>query len=143
MASNPPRGFQRVIPYLMYEDVGRAMDFLMRACGFEERDRVPGPDGSVMHGEVGFQDNVAMMGQKCPQSQDFRAIVYCYVDDVDAHYVKAKAAGAKILHELEDKFYGDRSYGIEDPEGNHWHFATHVRDVSPEELAAGAAACTD
>jgi uncharacterized glyoxalase superfamily protein PhnB len=141
MAHNPPNGFQRIIPYLFYEDVGTVMDFLIETCGFTEADRVLGPNGKVMHGEVCYQGNVAMMGQKCSETGDFKAMVYCYVDDVDSHYQQSKAAGAVMLHELKDQFYGDRSYGIKDPEGNLWEFATHIRDPTPEELAKGAAEC--
>ena len=65
--------------------------------------------------------------------------VYAYVDDVDAHFERAAAAGATILERPTDQFYGDRRYGVEDLEGHHWYFATHVRDVSPEEMQAGAA----
>ena len=57
-----------------------------------------------------------------------------YVDDVDAHFKRAKAAGATILEEPADQFYGDRRYGVEDPEGHQWFFATHVRDVAPEDM---------
>ena len=60
--------------------------------------------------------------------------VYIYVDDVDAHYEQAKAAGAKITQEPADQFYGDRRYMAEDPEGQHWTFATHVKDVAPEDM---------
>ena len=65
--------------------------------------------------------------------------VYVYVDDVDVHHEHAKAAGATITRELEDQFYGDRSYTVEDPGGHQWWFATRVRDVSPEEMQAAAA----
>ena len=58
----------------------------------------------------------------------------CYVDDVDAHYAQATGAGATIISELEDKFYGDRIYTATDTEGHHWHFATHTKDVAPEDM---------
>jgi uncharacterized glyoxalase superfamily protein PhnB len=61
-------------------------------------------------------------------------LVYVYVDDVDAHCETARAAGATILREPADQFYGDRTYGVEDPEGHHWSFSQHVRDVSPEDM---------
>ena len=61
-------------------------------------------------------------------------LVYVYVDDVDKHFATAKAAGAGILGEPSDQFYGDRTYGAEDPEGHQWSFAQHVRDVAPEDM---------
>ena len=139
---NPPPGTQRVIPYLMYDDAPAALEFLCRAFGFEERMRMPGPDGRLMHAEIGFQDNIVMlastseaMGTASPGTLPARhALVTCYVDDVDGHHARASAAGAKIVAELEDKFYGDRMYGVEDSEGHLWYFTTHVRDVAMEEM---------
>ena len=64
--------------------------------------------------------------------------LYVYVDDVDKHFEQAKEAGAKILQEPKDQVYGDRSYGVEDPEGHHWYFAQHVRDVKPEDMKPSA-----
>jgi PhnB protein len=142
MAQNPPEGTQRVIPYLMYRDAPAALEFLCKALGFDERFRMPAPDGKLMHAEVGYQDNVVMlasavdeMGLASPSELPARhAMIVCYVDDVDTHYARAKGAGANILQEPEDQFYGDRTYRVEDPEGHHWSFHTHVRDVAPEDM---------
>jgi PhnB protein len=142
MAQTPPEGRQRVIPYLAYSNAPAALEFLCKAFGFEERFRLPMPDGRIGHAEVGYQGNVVMlasvydeMGQASPRDLPaLHGTILCYVDDVDAHCAQAKANGAKITAELEDKFYGDRSYTAADPEGHHWHFATHVRDVAPEDL---------
>ncbi len=140
MPANPPENMPRITPYLYYEDVAQAVAWLGKAFGLRERMRMPGPDGSVVHAEVELADGVVMMG--CPGA-DFRnprrlggatQQIYVYVDDVDAHHAHAKAAGARILAEPEDKFYGDRSYSAEDPEGHQWSFAQHVRDVAPEDL---------
>ncbi len=142
MAQNPPVGMQRVIPYLVYADAPAALEFLGKAFGFEERMRMPRPDGGIMHAEVGYQGNVVMlgtvvdeMGHASPRDLPARhGLIVCYVDDVDAHYAQAKAAGATILAEPEDQFYGDRTYRAEDPEGHQWSFHTHVRDVAPEDM---------
>lgn len=140
MTQSPPEGFPRIAPYLLYEDVDAAVDWLVGTCGFVERERMNGPDGKAMHAEVGLGDGVVMMGHPGP---DYRnptrlggatQLVYVYVDDVDAHFKVAHAAGARILHEPADQFYGDRTYGAEDPEGHQWSFAQHVRDVSPEDM---------
>jgi uncharacterized glyoxalase superfamily protein PhnB len=131
----------RVTPYLYYEDVAAALEWLTRAFDFHERLRIPGPDGRIAHAELELADGVVMLG--CP-GPDFRnpkrlgqatGNTHVYVDDVDKHFQRARAAGAKILAEPADQFYGDRRYGAEDPEGHHWYFAQHVRDVSPEEMA--------
>jgi len=142
MVMNPPAGTQRIAPYLYYEDYAAALDFLEESFGFEMRFAMRSPSGAVMHAETGYEDNVVMLGT--PMDEAGRpvpvkglarhAAVHCYVDDVDSHYAKARAAGATIESDLEDRFYGDRSYTAVDPEGHHWHFATHVRDVAPEDM---------
>jgi PhnB protein len=147
MPQNPPKGYQRICPYLYYEDAAAAVDWITRAFGFTERLRMPGPGGRVAHAEVELGDGVLMLGE--PMGDDFKSpkalgvstsSVYVYVDDVDAHCARAKDAGAEIIREPEDQFYGDRMYGAKDLEGHEWFFGQHVRDVSPEELQQAAAA---
>ena len=140
MPANPPEDTPRVTPYLLYEDVGRALEFLAAAFGFVERMRIPMPDGSIGHAEAELADGVIMMGCPGPDYQNPKncghstSQVYVYVDDVDAHFEQARAAGATILEEPTDQFYGDRRYGATDPEGHVWYFAQHVRDVAPEDM---------
>lgn len=140
MPESPPEGFPPITPYLLYEDVDAALDWLAATFGFTERVRMPGPDGRALHGEVELGDGVVMMGNPGPEFRGPKKLggatqlTYVYVDDVDAHYEKARASGATILRELEDQFYGDRVYAAEDPEGHHWSFAQHVRDVAPEDM---------
>jgi PhnB protein len=143
MAQNPPPDFPRITPYLLYEDVDAAVDWLISVVGFTERLRMKGPDGRANHAEVQLGDGVVMMGNP---GSDYRnpkqrggatQLLYVYVDDVEHHFEAAKAAGATILREPADQFYGDRTYGIEDPEGHHWSFAQHVRDVTPEDMQQG------
>ena len=142
MVKNPPDGYQRIIPYLSYEDAPAAIDFLTKAFGFEERMRMPAPDGSVMHAELSIGGEVFMLATANAEMgmvgrkglPGMHAFVMCYVDDVDAHCAAAKAAGATILAEPEDQFYGDRTYRAMDPEENVWYFATHVKDWSPEDM---------
>jgi len=130
----------RITPYLYYEDVAAALDWLARAFGFTESVRMPGPDGGIMHAEMRVADGVVMMGRPGPDYTDpaksgrVHQLQYVYVDDVDAHHARAKAAGAKILTEPADQFYGDRTYAVEDPAGHQWSFAQHVRDVAPEDM---------
>jgi len=140
MATNPPENFPRITPYLFYEDVDTTMDWLLASFGFTERVRMRGPDGRTNHAEVGLGDGVVMMGNPGPDYQNPKRhgratqLVYVYVDDVDKHFEVAKQAGANIIAEPADQFYGDRSYAAEDPEGHQWSFATHVRDVAPEDM---------
>jgi uncharacterized glyoxalase superfamily protein PhnB len=140
MADNTPETAQRITPYLYYEDVDAALDWLARAFGFSELDRMRGANGKTMHGAMKHGDAVVMMGHPGPDYKNPKHLgqatqaLYVNVDDVDKHFEQAKAAGARIIEEPKDEFYGDRRYGAEDPEGHQWYFAKHVRDVTPEEL---------
>lgn len=138
MLQNPPEGLSRITPYLLYEDVDAAVDWLVGTCGFSERMRMKGADNKSNHAEVAFGDGVVMMGSPGPDYQNPKRrggatqLIYVYVDDVDEHYETARVAGARILREPTDQVYGDRTYGAEDPEGHQWSFAQHVRDVAAE-----------
>jgi PhnB protein len=140
MVQNPPENTPRITPYLYYENVAGAIEWLSRAFGLRERFRLAEPDGTVSHAELELEDGVVMVGSPGRDFQNPNRLghatqsLYIYVDDVDAHYERAKAAGATILARPEEQFYGDRRYGAADPEGHHWFFAERVRDVSPEEL---------
>ena len=140
MPKNPPENMPRITPYLYYEDLAAALDWLARAFGFRERLRMPGPDGSVAHAEMELADGVIMLGRPDPGYRNPNRLggvtvsLYVYVDDVDEHFRRAKAAGATVVQEPKEEFWGDRFYGVKDPEGHHWYFAQCVRDVSPEEM---------
>ena len=146
MVQNPPEGYQSIIPYICYEDGPAAIDFLVQAFGFEEIMRMPMPDGRIGHAELRQFGSVIMvsstyteMGLASPKDLPaHHGQVMCYVEDVDAHHERAKAAGATITQEPEDQFYGDRSYRAVDPEGHRWIFSQHFKDVSEEEMQAHA-----
>jgi PhnB protein len=144
MPANPPENTPRITPYLLYEDVNGAIDWLTSAFGFAERMRIPGPSGKAAHAEMQLADGLIMMGCPGPQYKNPKKVghatqnLYVYVDDVDAHFERARKAGAKILEEPKEQFYGDRRYGAEDPEGHCWYFAQHVRDVTPQDMKAAA-----
>jgi uncharacterized glyoxalase superfamily protein PhnB len=147
MTQNPPEGYPRISPYLYYEDAGAALEWLSRAFGLSERIRMPAEDGRVMHAELELDGGVVMLGTvvregyRSPKALDVNtSSVYTYVDDVDAHFARAKDAGAQILQEPEDQPYGDRHYGARDPEGHEWWFGQHMRDVPLEELGVSGAA---
>ena len=120
----------QIIPYLFYNDIGAALDFLCGAFGFKEEMRTGTPSGG-MHGEASFQGQLVMMGQgaherslQSPQDAGAATMgVFIYLDDVDRHYTVAKAAGAEIVHPPKDVEYG-RTYSAVDPEGHPWFFTT-------------------
>ncbi len=129
-----PEGYHTVTPYLIGRGTAELIEFLKQSFGAQERERLMRPDGKIMHAEVKIGDSVVMMGEA---SDDFKAMptsLHLYLEDVDAAYKRAVQAGGKSLREPTDQFYGDRSGGVEDASGNHWWLATHVEDVSPEEM---------
>jgi uncharacterized glyoxalase superfamily protein PhnB len=139
-----PPNTQRVIPYLFYKNGRAAVDFIAKAFGFEVRTVMSGPGDAVMHAELGFGDSVVYLGTPAGQKAAGKlpqrtASVLVYVDDVDAHCARARQAGAEIVREPADQFYGDRTYTARDPEGQEWYFHTHVRDVSEAEMQAAMA----
>jgi PhnB protein len=130
MTHNPPPGYSRVTPYLNYEDSGAMMEWLARAFAMTERHSVRGPDGSVTHAEMELEGGIVMMGSpgggfRNPANLgQVTSSLYVYINDVDAHCARAREAGAEILEEPADQPYGDRRYGVRDPEGHHWYFAS-------------------
>ncbi len=133
---------QTVTPYLLYEDVAQALDWLRDAFGFEEVLRFEGESGEVNHAELRIGGESVYLGDpgeeyRNPKRLGTRtALVHVYVDDVDAHFERAKAAGAEIEREPTDQPYGDRRYDAYDPEGQLWSFATRGKEVPPEEWGA-------
>ena len=144
MVQNPPEGTQRILPYLNYADPKPVIEFLINAFGFEQGLLLDMPDGSVGHCELRLNGETLMLSSEFPEGGlsspkslgGVHATVLVYVDDVDAHFEHAKAAGAQIVEEPTDQFYGDRTYRALDPEGVGWEFHQHIRDVTPEEMAA-------
>ncbi len=136
---------QTITPYLLYEDGAAAVEFLTRAFGFEEVVRSQSPEGRVWHAELRLGDGNVYLGEpgdgyQSPRNAGRTTVgIHVYVDDVDAHYGRARAAGAEIRAEPADQEYGDRRYAALDPEGHEWFFARRVRDVAPEEWGATTA----
>ena len=137
-----PDGYHNVTPYLIIDGAARALDFYKRVFGATERMRMPGSDGKVGHAEITIGDSMIMladehleMGARAPGAFGGAAVgIMLYVNDVDATVKAAVADGAKLLQPVEDKFYGDRMGTIEDPFGHHWSIATHLRDLSENEM---------
>jgi uncharacterized glyoxalase superfamily protein PhnB len=143
MVDNPPNEMPRITPHIFYDDVAAAIDWLVKAFGFEVRLRMTDKAGGVVHGELEVADSLVMLGLtaeheewKSPQSIDgsITSRLFIFVDNVDAHYQRAMSAGAKIIDEPTDQFYGDRVYECVDPEGHHWKFAQHLWDVDNRNL---------
>jgi len=128
-----PDGYHSVTPYLVVDDAAALMNFMRRAFGAHEIERMLGGDGAVTHGEMRIGDSVVMLGQS-DQWKAGSATIYLYVEDVDAVYQRALEAGATSLREIRDEFYGDRTGGVQDPSGTRWFIATHKEDVPAEEL---------
>ncbi len=129
-----PDGFYTVTPYLTVADAEAQIDFLKKAFGGEEKFRHNDDKGKVSHAEVRVGNSMLMIGQARDQWKPMPSMFYLYVEDVDAVYKRALAAGGKSLRELTNEAYGDRSGGVEDSQGNQWWVATHIEDVSPEEI---------
>jgi len=116
-----------ISPIVPYRDLPAAIDFLCDAFGFDRHEVHEGEDGELEHVELRLGDDV-IMPAPVRQGEPGRALIYCVVDDADAHHDRAKAAGAKIVGELRDTDYGSRDYSTEDPEGNRWFFGTYRLD---------------
>jgi uncharacterized glyoxalase superfamily protein PhnB len=122
---------QFIYPALRYRDARAAIDWLQKAFGFEPLQVHDGEDGTVAHAELKFRDDaIVMLSSERENDERFgkhagQGWLYLVVDDPDAHYERAKAAGAEIVMELEDQDYGSRDYSARDPEGNLWSFGTY------------------
>ncbi len=137
-----PVGYHSVIPYLVCKGAAEALEFYKKAFGAAETMRLNGPGGKVMHGEFQIGDSRIMIADEfpeinalAPQSPGSSGVGICvYVEDVDAMLAQATNAGATIARPLQDQFYGDRSATLHDPFGHQWTLATHIEDVSNEEI---------
>jgi PhnB protein len=141
--TNPiPEGYHSVTPYLAVSDAVRAIEFYKEAFGATERMRLEAPGGKIGHAEIKIGDSVVMLADemaglnfRSPQTVGGPSVHFMiYVEDVDARVEQAVAAGAKLTRPVANQFYGDRTGCVEDPFGHVWFIATHVEDVSDEEL---------
>jgi PhnB protein len=148
MAVKPiPDGYPRVSPYLVVDGAQKAIEFYTTVLGATERMRMDGPDGRIGHAELEVGDSLIMLADEFPEMGAKGPAAYggspvsisVYVEDVDAIFDKATEAGATVVRPLENQFYGDRSATFDDPFGHRWTIATHVEDVSPEEMGRRAA----
>jgi PhnB protein len=145
---NPiPKEYRAATPYLSIKDAAHAIEFYKKAFGAREIMRMPHPDGKIGHAEIRIGDAPIMLADEFPE-MNFRSPkslggtpvnILVYVNDVDAVVGEAVAAGAKLSRPVADQFYGDRVGVLEDPFGHSWSFATHIEDVSAEEMKNRAA----
>lgn len=137
-----PEGQQAVTPYLVVNNAAALISFLQEAFNAKELVRHARPDGTIMHAQLNIGGSVVMMGEPMGDQRPMPAMLHLYVDNVDEVYQQALDAGASSIMPPTDQFYGDRSGGVTDKHGNHWWIATHIEDVSKEEMATRmAAAC--
>jgi PhnB protein len=137
-----PEGYHSVTPYLFVRSAVAAIDYYKIVFGATEIMRMPGPNGKIMHAELKIGDSIIMLADENPQMGmmspqtigGFSTSLLVYLEDVDAVIQKAVENRAKLLHPIKNQFYGDRSGSVLDPFGHMWTVATHVEDVSPEEM---------
>ncbi len=133
-----PDGYHTVTPYITVEDAGEVIEFLKKAFDAQETYAMRDEHGKVRHAEVKVGTSMVMLGSSHDQWKARPANFYVYVEDVDAVYRKAVTAGGKSVAEPETQFYGDRHGAVTDSQGNTWWIATHVEDVSEEEVGRRA-----
>jgi PhnB protein len=144
-----PEGFHTATPYMIIKDAASAIEFYKAAFGATVLTRMEDPSGKVRHAEIKIGDSILMITDENPEYPEWQSPqsrggspvhIYLYVEDVDAVFRQAIAAGAKQLLPIQDQFYGDRSGGVTDPFGHVWYIATHKEDVLPEEVERRTAA---
>ena len=144
-----PEGFHTVTPMFVFRDVRKAIQFYRRAFGAEELFVMPGSDGKgVMHAEVRIGNSIIMMGEENPQEPCKSAETiggspvsfYIYLENVDEAFRTALAAGAEARMPVQDMFWGDRAGTVQDPFGHDWTLASHIKDLTPQEIQQGAQA---
>lgn len=139
-----PKGYNSITPYLIIRGAAQAIDYYKNVFGATEVFRMDGPDGKVGHAELQIGDSRFMLADENPSMGEGHSSpttvgtspvsLYLYVPEVDKIFDKAVAAGAKVIKPVQDQFYGDRSGFFRDPFGHLWGVATHVEDVSPQQM---------
>ena len=142
-----PPGMHSITPHLVCAGAADAIEFYKKAFNAQEYGRVPGPDGKLMHALINIGDSMVMLvdeypeyGSLGPNARNGTSVtLHMYVEDADKQFQQALDAGCTVRMPLDDMFWGDRYGIVQDPFGHLWSIATHTRDVSPEEIMAGAA----
>ena len=137
-----PEGMHSITPHLICAGAADAIEFYKKAFGATETSRLPGPDGKIMHASIRIGDSALMLTDEMPEHgalgpkslEGSPVTVHLYVEDVDATTARAVSAGAKTTMPVTDMFWGDRYGQLVDPFGHKWSVATHIRDVTPDEM---------
>lgn len=137
-----PQGFHTVTPYITASDARAVIDFLQRAFDATVFERIDDDKGRIRHAQLKVGDSVLMLTDGNDECRPAPAAFYLYVEDVDGAYARALRAGGESVMEPADQFYGDRNAGVRDACGNTWWLATHIEDVSSEEIAHRAQAAS-
>ena len=144
-----PEDFHSLTTDLVVRDVKAAIEFYKRAFGAKQRRVFHGSDGSIIHAEIQIGDSILMLSPEFPEMKVFSpqssgggisASMYLYVEDIDTSFAKAVSSGATVKMPIADAFWGDRTGGIVDPFGHGWMLATHIKDLSDEEIEKAAKA---
>jgi PhnB protein len=143
MAKAIPEGYHALTPSIAVDNAADAIEFYKRAFGAKERMRMPGPGDTIGHAELEIGDSVLMLSDPFPQAsvkppKEVGATtvgIFMYVEDVDEVVQQAVDAGGTVVMPVDDQFWGDRFGTVADPFGHQWMLATHVEDLSPEEIA--------
>ena len=142
-----PDGYQGATPYLCVKEAAQAIEFYKQAFGATELMRMPDPSGKIMHAEIEIDAARIMLSDEFPEMNALSpqtiggspVTIHLYVEDVDALAKQAVAAGMEIARPVENQFYGDRGGVFKDPYGHRWSVATHIEDLTPEEIQKRAA----
>lgn len=135
MTVNPiPEGYHTVTPYLIVPDVEGLIAFAEKAFGAEGAFSMKDDEGQILHAEMRIGDSMVMMAPANDENPAMPFLLHLYLEDVDGAYERAMAAGGSTIRAPQDEFYGDRTAGVFDPQGNQWWMAQHVEDVSEEEM---------
>jgi PhnB protein len=147
MAVKPiPEGFHTITPHLVVKDAANAIEFYKKAFSASEVWRSLGPGGkSIMHAELKIGDSIFMLNDEFPEMNSLSpasigntaVTISLYVEDADKVFNQAVESGAKVVMPLADMFWGDRYGMLTDPYGHRWAVCTHIKDCTPEEIAAG------
>jgi uncharacterized glyoxalase superfamily protein PhnB len=142
-----PDGMHSITPHLICAGASDAIEFYKKAFGAKEGGRLEGPNGKIMHASVMIGDSHVFLFDEMPEFGAFgpkalkgsSVTIHLYTEDVDALWAQAVKAGAKVIMPLDNAFWGDRYGKLEDPFGHHWSLASHVVDLTPDEIKKGMA----